>query len=220
MRLVHTTILAALLFLLGASGSADGGEAVAVPPPGRYEYAVVRDGRQIGVQTLEFAPAGDDEFIVRIHADVAVTFLGIPVYRYEHDAEEHWRGGLLVRLQSRTDSNGKPRRVDLKRVGDRLVGTYNNDPRELPGDLIPASLWHPATIHQTVLLDAVKGVGRQVHIADRGKERIAVNGETVEAHRYSVTGELEREIWYGADGQIVRVQVISDDGSLVAYVPK
>jgi hypothetical protein len=214
------SMIVAMFLFQGAQGGAAAGDLAALPPPERYEYAIVRNGDQIGVQTLEFSRFGDDELIVRIHADVALTFLGIPVYRYAHDAEEHWRAGWLVSFKSRTDSNGKPRRVDLKRVGDILIGTYNNDPRELPGDFIPASLWNPATIHQTVLLDPVKGVGRRVRVVDRGEENVATKNGTVAAHHFSITGELAREVWYGPNGRVVQVQVVPDDGSTLTFLLK
>jgi len=221
MRLAHATL--ALFFLalifLGAQ-QAEAGHLAALPPSERLEYAIVRNRDQIGVQTLEFARVAPDELVVRIHASVALSFLGIPLYRYGHDAEEHWRAGSLVSFTSRTDSNGTPRQVNLQRIGDRLVGTYNSDNRNLPGDFIPASLWNPATIHQTVLLDPVKGVGRRVQIVDRGEERIVTRAGTIAAHHYSITGELAREVWYAANGQIVEVQVVADDGSKLTFVQR
>jgi uncharacterized protein DUF6134 len=184
------------------------------PPVGQLDYEVTREGDDIGTQTVEFVRAGD-QLTVRTHVDITVTTLGITLFHFIHVAEEQWQGGRLMRLTSQTDDDGRPRKVDLRLDGNRLRGTYNGQAVDYAADLIPASLWHPETVHQTVLLDPIKGRDRQVTIADKGEEPLKVRGQTVMAHHYSMTGQINREIWYGPDGQIVQVRFPAKDGSLI-----
>jgi hypothetical protein len=216
MRAIRT-----LALIVGAALSLIAGEARAAditlanfPPVGRLDYKVTRQGDDIGTQSVEFIRNGD-ELTVRTRVNIAVTMLGIPLFRFTHAAEEQWQGGRLVRITSQTNDDGEARRVDLRLDGDRLRGTYNGRAVNYAGDLIPASLWHPETVHRSVLLDPIKGRDRHVAIADKGEEPIKVKGQTVTAHHYSMTGEIMREIWYGPDGQVVQVRFPAKDGSQI-----
>jgi hypothetical protein len=187
------------------------------PPAGRLDYQVIRDGDDIGTQSVEFIRK-DDSLTVRTRVNIVVTMLGIPVYRFTHAAEEQWQNGRLVGFNSKSNDDGEPRDVVLKLDGDRLRGTYNGRTLDLPATIIPASLWHPDTVNQTVLLDPIKGRDRQVAVVDKGQESVKVRGEPVSAHRYAMTGQIIRDIWYGPDGQIVQVRLPGKDGSQIQLV--
>jgi hypothetical protein len=219
MRIMATFFALALAApqVMPATAAADELALASFPPPGRLDYRVIRDGDDVGTQSVEFIRK-DDMLTVRTNANIVVTLLGIPVYRFTHAAEEHWQNGQLVAFASQSNDDGEPRKVALKREGDRLRGTYNRRTVDLPATLIPASLWHPATVHQTVLLDPIKARDRQVAVADKGMETIKVKGQPVQAHHYAMTGQIVRDIWYGPDGQVVQVQLPGKDGSKVQLV--
>lgn len=207
-----------LLFFLTFLTSAAADAAVSVPqdfpPSGRLVYDIWRDGSVIGRNQVDFEKNGD-RLTVHTVIDIEVKVLFVPVYRFEHDAVEQWVDGKLVRFRAVTDDNGKDRDVLLERVGDELRGHYNNDQRALPGDLLPGSLWHPATVDQTQLIEPTKGRARQVTVIDRGLEMVDLGGRKVEAHHYSITGEFRREVWYAADGTVVQAAFPARDESLV-----
>jgi Domain of unknown function (DUF6134) len=219
MRIMAALIALTLTAPISMPAPADAEEVAlaSFPPPGRLDYRVIRDGDDIGTQSVEFIRK-DDTLTVRTNVNIVVTMLGIPVYRFTHAAEEQWQNGQLVAFASQSNDDGEPRKVALKREGDRLRGTYNRRTVDLPATLIPASLWHPGTVHQTVLLDPIKGRDRQVAIADKGLETIKVKGQPLQAHHYMMTGQIDRDIWYGPDGQIVQVQLPGKDGSQIELV--
>jgi hypothetical protein len=187
------------------------------PPAGRLDYKVVRAGDDIGTQSVEFIRSGD-RLTVRTHVNILVTVLGIPVFRFTHEAEEQWQNGQLTAFKSKSNDDGEPRDVALTLAGDRLRGTYNGRTLDLPSSLIPASLWRPDTVQKTVLLDPIKGRDRQVTVTDKGVEQIRIRGETLAAHHYAMTGQIVRDIWYGPDGQIVQVYFPAKDGSEIQVV--
>ena len=219
MRIMATLIALVLAapLALPAAAEADELALASFPPPGRLDYRVIRDGDDIGTQSVEFIRK-DDTLTVRTNVNIVVTLLGIPVYRFTHAAEERWQNGELVAFASQSNDDGEPRKVALAREGDRLRGTYNRRTVDLPATLIPASLWHPDTVNQTVLLDPIKGRDRQVAVADKGMETIKVKGQPIQAHHYVMTGQIDRDIWYGPDGQIVQVQLPGKDGSRIQLV--
>lgn len=184
------------------------------PPSGTLVYDVIRDNAVVGSNEVVFEHAGD-RLVVRTSMDIVVSILFIPIYRFTHRAEEVWLKGELQSFHATTDDDGKPRDVVLARDGDKLSGFYNGGPIEFPGDLMPGSLWHPATIEQTALLETTKGRMRAVSVIDRGTEPVKLLSGTESAHHFSISGELQREVWYGADGQVVQASFPAKDGSII-----
>src|SRR5262245_1434552 len=187
--------LLAATFALPAAAANSNLALAAFPPPGRLDYKVVREGDDIGTQTVEFIRNGD-RLTVRTHVNILVTILGVPIFRFTHEAEEQWQNGQLTAFRSKSDDDGEPRNVALKLQGDRLRGTYNGRTVDLPASLIPASLWRPDTVEQTVLLDPIRGRDRQVTVVDKGIEKVNVRGQMVDAHHYAMSGQITRDIWY------------------------
>lgn len=192
-------------------------ELAAFPQPGKLTYAIMRDGDQIGTQVTTFQRNGDS-LTVHNAVQIEVSLLGITIYRFVHSADEEWKSGALARLTSKTDDDGDKRVVDLKLVDGKLMGTYNGQTKEFPTGVIPASLWHPDTVKQTQLLDQVKARYRQVKIKDVGLETITIRGEKIQAHHYSMTGQIKRELWYGLDGRLEKMEFPGKDGSEILVV--
>jgi hypothetical protein len=219
MRFVGTLVglIFAALAAWPATGASNDVALASFPPAGRLDYKVVREGDDIGTQSVEFIRNGD-RLTVRTHVNIVVTILGIPVFRFVHEAEEQWQNGRLIAFKSKSNDDGEPRAVALRLEGDRLRGTYNGRTLDLPATVIPASLWRPDTVRQTVLMDPIKGRDRQVTVLDKGIEKIKVRGKMLEAHHYAMTGQITRDIWYGPDGQIVQVRFPARDGSQIQVV--
>jgi Domain of unknown function (DUF6134) len=207
-------LIGSALLALPAAGASNDLALASFPPPGRLDYKVVREGDDIGTQSVEFIRNGD-RLTVRTHVNIVVTVLGIPVFRFTHEAEEQWQNGQLTAFKSKSNDDGEPRAVALKLEGDRLRGSYNGRTLDLPATLIPASLWRPDTVQQRVLLDPIKGRDRQVTVVDKGIEQVKVRGRVLDAHHYAMTGQITRDIWYGPDGQIVQVRFPAKDGSQI-----
>jgi hypothetical protein len=211
---------ASCLLVLGLLLSAGAHAAVPVPagfpPTGTITYDVWRDGSQIGTHTVEFTRDGD-ELKVHTRIRIAVKLLLVTIYRFEHDADEDWVDGKLMRFAAKTDDNGTDRDVLLVRQGDELRGHYNDQQTQIPGNLIPASLWNPATVDQTMMIEPTKGRAKAVTVIDRGVEQVKLPWGTVPAHHYSVTGDIRREVWYGEDGQVVQAAYRAKDGSLLTF---
>jgi hypothetical protein len=217
---IGTPIVALLIaLLLGSEAVAASNDLTlsSFPPAGHLDYKITRDGDEVGFQSVEFIRNGE-QLTVRTHARIVVTFLGIPLYRFIHEAEEQWMNGRLVSLTSRTDDDGEPRQVAFRVDGDRLHGTYNGRVRDFPATLIPASLWEPETVHQTALFDPIRGRVRQVTVVDKGEEALTINGRAVTAHHYAISEKTTRDIWYNSNGQLVQVRFFAKDGSEIKIV--
>lgn len=219
MRTVTSIVALLIALLLGsvAAASSDDLALASFPPTGRLDYKIVREGDEIGFLSFEFIRNGD-QLTVRTHAKIVVTFIGIPLYRFIHEAEEQWVRGKLRSLTSRSNDNGEPRQVAFRVDGDRLRGTYNGRVRDYPATLIPASLWNRETLRQTVLLDPIRGRDRPVTVVKKGEEAINIRGKAVTAYHYTITDKVPRDLWYDSDGELVQVQFLAKDGSVIRIV--
>jgi hypothetical protein len=219
---IATPIVALLIVLLLGSVAVASSNDLALArfhPAGRLDYKIVRHGDEIGFLSIEFI-RNRNQLTVRTHAKIVVTFIGIPLYRFVHEAEEQWVNGKLLSLTSRSNDNGEPRQVAFRVDGDRLRGTYNGRVRDYPATLIPASLWNPETLHQTVLLDPIRGRDRQVTVIEKGEEAIKIKGQVVTADHYAITDKITRDIWYDSNGRLVQVRFSAKDGSEIEIVPR
>ena len=187
-----------------ALGLATAGFAAAPPPAGRLAFDVTRKGADIGDHVFSFAGQGAD-FDVNVATDIAVRvpLIRTKVYSYQQQSSERWRHGQLVHLVSKTDNDGKAEAVDAA-----------------VDHLLPGSLWSADTVQATRLVNTIDGKTMRVRVADVGAEKVEAGGRAIEARHYRIAGDLDRDVWYDAQGYLARLTLVADDGSTVTYVRK
>jgi hypothetical protein len=191
----------AAAFALAITGAA---LAAGAPPSGHLDFDVVRNGEDIGDHGYTFS-GGPDDLEIRVHTEVNVRapIIKVSLYSFTHDSTEAWRNGELAMLTAETDDDGEPHRVTLG-----------------PSTIPPASLWSADRLTATRLINTIDGRTMTVAVADRGAETVKVDGGSVEAHHYRISGDLQRDVWYDDDGLLARLELTAEDGSLVTYVRK
>lgn len=209
----------------GAAGAGLAGLAGVIPPdPARacelfpkapgWRFLVLRHGNVIGRHAFGFSRR-DGDFLVDVVIDIAVDLLGVTLFRFTHRAEEVWRDGWLHALNSVTDDDGTLWQVESERHDGALRGRVNGVGFDVSGYVIPASLWHRDTPRSQVLFGTIDARTKVVRSDDLGPEPVTAAGRRLEARHYRLTGELERDVWYGPDCDIVRVTFPARDGSLI-----
>ena len=145
-----------------------------------WNFRVLLDGREIGRHTFSREEAGDAARVV-VEARFDVRFLFVTAYRYEHRAEERWRGGCLVSLEARTDDNGVRKDVRVQ-------------PRDCTWSF---AYWDPAILRADRLLNAQTGEVLPVRATALGVETIPVRGRETAATRHRLTAPgLSIDLWY------------------------
>ena len=206
-------VFAALAFLfLMLAPSASASSAI----PENIDFAVFRDGDQIGHHRVTFARNGED-IIASVDIELAVSFAGVRLFYYKHDAKEVWRSGSLMGLQSVTYNDGDDERLNLRRDGERLAIEGTEYQGVAPVDLVPSSYWFMDTVQQSQIIDSQNGRIFPVEIRKIGREAIEAGGRTVEATRYTLSEQLVMNLWYDDAGNWVKTSFESD-GSLIDYV--
>lgn len=199
---MRLTLIPAGLALGLAFGLAPAVDAAAPPAAGTLAFDVTRKGTDIGDHVFTFS-GGAADFDVKVATDIAVRvpLIRTKVYSYEQQSSERWRGGHLVHLVSTTDNDGKAEAVDAN-----------------VNQLLPGSLWSADTVRASKLFNTIDGTTMRVQVADLGMDRIEAGGDSIDAHHFRIAGDLERDVWYDANGYLARLTLIADDGSTVTYV--
>lgn len=218
----HTIqLVSGVLFLLGA-GLND--VRAAVPAGGMLDFAIVRNGKEIGTHVYRFREARDG---LQVDVQTRIQFkLGfVTVHRFSHDSRETWKDDRLVAFSSATNEKNivKGRatfQVAVLKDGGELDVRAAKQEWRAPGDAIPASLWNREFGDSNTLIDTVDGAKLAVKVETLGREMISVNGQQVATVRYRLSGDLRRDLWYDQDDVLVQVRFTAEDGSEVRYVPR
>ena len=210
-------LLVALSIVLGSGAYAT---TRGVPTDGRLQFTVARDGEPIGTHNYRFAKNAE-RTTVHIRTEIDYRFLFLPLYRFRHTSKEVWSGGKLTELFSRTDDNGESIRIEAHANGKGLVvNGLDGEYRAGPG-VVPSSLWNVDVVRANELLSTIRGELLKTDSEFLGEEVLTLNGRQVPTRRYRLTGQLERNVWYDRDSQVlVRVKFKASDGSWVEYVRK
>ena len=172
---------------------------------GAYSFKVIREGDQIGTHSITARHEGGD-LVLDIAVDIKVKVAFITAYRYEQTRREVWRDGRLVAFESDTNDDGKKAKTSGKLEGDMLVVTGPDGTQKVRPDIIPNSWWNPDLAKQSELLSTFDSKVLKVKVEDAGEETVETAAGPVKAHRYVLSGDAEREVWYDAEGRFVHMR--------------
>lgn len=189
-----------------------------VPPEGRLEYAIVRNGDEIGTHRLLFRREGD-LVTVDVSVQVQVRMLGMTVYRFTQTATETWRDGRLLALESTGNNDGTAFALRVREADGGLVAESRGRSVRFPADAIPTNVWHPAQLQRSVLLNSLEGTALRASVRDLGERTFTVRGTPVTARGayLDATAAYQRSLWFDAAGRLLHLEMHGRDGSLVEY---
>lgn len=193
------------------------GSALAAPKPGdSLVYGIHHETHgDVGEHKVAFAQDGAD-LVVTVDNWITVKILFITGYRFTAQREERWRDGRLVAYRSDTDDDGEAVVVSAITEGDKLVIQNGGARSEAPAGTFPTNPWRRAIVEQSLLMETKTGELLNVSIAEAGRETIQNGGKAVEATKYVVTGDQEREIWFDDADNWVQMRFVKD-GSTVTF---
>ena len=197
--------------LLGAAS----GIAWADPQPGTTMVYTIHheDYGDIGEHKVTFTKEGE-RLIVDVENKVEVKFLAITAFRFEAKRQELWQGDRMVSYRSFTHDDGRDIAVSGEVVGDRLVIDAPSGRIETEAGIFPTHPWNKAIAAESVLMDTKTGELLNVNIANVGEEIIEAGGEQIEATKYEVTGDAEREVWFDGEDNWVRLRFVRDGAAI------
>jgi len=184
---------------------------------GDRRFSVLYKGDRIGAHTVLYSSAtGETRIDTEIHLLVKVAFL--TMFTFSHRSQETWRARRLVSLTSETVEHGETLHVEGAATpqGFRVVskgGPFIASAATLTSN----SLWTPAVLEQTTLVDAQHGGIIGVSARKFSDEQIMIAGRQVPATRYTfITPYLAGSIWYDKENLWVHGE-FERDGSKIQY---
>jgi hypothetical protein len=208
----------ALILTAGFQGGKPGW-AAGVPEGRVLAFDIMRNGEAIGTHTYHFKKSTDrTEVWIKTYIDFRLLF--IPIYKFEHESREVWRDGRLTSLESNTNENGTPVKLEIHRDKNSLLVVAKDGNLYVDREIIPASLWNHLLLNRNKTLTTVSGNLKTFQVEYVGEENIDLRGQQTTTQHFRLIGEFERDLWYDNTDVLVGVRFEADDGSTVAYVLK
>jgi hypothetical protein len=186
-------------------------------PAANRRFSVRYKGIRIGTHTISYSSAtGETHVKTEINLEVKLAF--ISAYAFSHRSEETWRAGRLMSLSGDTVEHAEPLHVEGAATpqGFRIVskaGPFIASAATLTSN----SLWTPAMLEQTTVVDAQRGGVIGVSARKLAEEPIEVSGAQVQATRYTfITPYYAGSVWYDKANMWVHAE-FERDGSKVQY---
>lgn len=165
--------------------------------PSDLRFAIRRKGSVIGSHQVAFRST-DAGMIAETAVRMKVKIAFITAFRYNHNAEEHWRDGQLQTLNSSTDDDGEKFRVDGRATAQGIRVSGAEGTAMAPADACTTdSLWNRAIMERQTVIDAQDGtvVGLVVKKSARGQ--FEVGGKQLDATFFDIaTPNTTGRVWY------------------------
>lgn len=166
------------------------------------DYDIRKDGEPIGREQVRISRQDGGAVVeVETHTRAKVLFLE---FHYDHRRREEWQGAKLLRMVANTDDDGAKSHLDAVQADGGWRLTVNGQASQRPGDLLPLTLWGRAVVGKNDLFSIIDAKPYRVNVASVGVEQVNVGGKTVPAEHVRMTGDVERDLWYGDDGYLLR----------------
>lgn len=187
------------LIAIGA-GSAGRAWACEEPEPFTLRIEHAQFGN-IGWHTVDFSCEDDGALVVDTTAEIEVKILFATAYHREARWREVWRDDQLLEFEGTTVDDGEPYRVTARLEDDRMIIEGGSGRIDAPPEIVPDHPWNEALIDRPLLFDVRDGALLEVKADATGKEPIVAGDREVEAQKFVVSGDVERDLWYAKDGR-------------------
>jgi hypothetical protein len=168
-------------------------------------YSILKEGDPIGKEVYDIAKEGERTIVkLAVQSDVHILFLD---FRYRHNRTEVWDGDHLVKLSADTDDDGSKHHVEAVADGQGgLTVTSDNKPILVAADSYPLSMWQKSIVgHANLFAVESNDAPYRVTFRDVGAETLTIGDRKLECEHYAMTGDVDRDLWYDADGMLAKV---------------
>ena len=212
---MHCSCAPTCYLLLAAALLLPGSAALACPdPPERAEYAIHHETYgEVGQHVITFSCDGND-LVVETTIEGEVKVLMVPLFTRDGWYREVWRGDRLIAFDSHIVDNGEVYDVRARANGDRTVINGRRGRIEAPPTIVSNHPWNHEVIERTLLFDTQRGRLQEVEVTLAGRETVTIAGRKVEAQKYRITGDLERELWYDDTGNWLQSRLEHDGAQI------
>lgn len=205
---------------MGSAAAQDASPAWAMPPDATLVsslfFEILRNDQHIGTAHVEVFEA-DGALEVRSRTEVFIKFGGATLYDFFQRARETWRDERLISYYVNTDDNGVVKRLEVRAGAQGSLLISDGTPVAVSSEIAPTSLWHVSTLKKGQFLDPMLGLLQDIRISDPSEATIKVRGKSTKTRYFTITGDIDRRLWYLPNGTLVQLSLVAPDGSVVLY---
>jgi Family of unknown function (DUF6134) len=133
---------------------------------------------------------------VRSELHLAVTLLGIVVWRQEAFRTEEWRQNRLVSFDGVTVTNGKRLPLHGEAQGDRFVISAPRGTIEAPASVHPSNPWSEMMLAPGAMMSTSTGELSTVGIIGGDVQAVELDGKTRQLRQFDIIGDKHRVVWF------------------------
>ncbi|MCW8935466.1 MAG: DUF6134 family protein [Gammaproteobacteria bacterium] len=187
-----------------------------------WQFIAYLDNSKIGYHNFE-VNISDSKITVKTQAVFDVTFMFIPVFKYEHSNFEVWNNGCLVKLNSTTNNDGEDLFVNLLNSDGFTYIQTPGKKLSKPDCVRSFAYWDEELIKSKVLMNTQSGELLDVTHTLVGTEKILINDNLIDTKRYQLQGKDEKGIdidislWYNKNNHWVALESRLENGRILRY---
>ena len=176
------------------------------------EYDVLVKQKPSGKVAIRIARTADDTTVVTTDTTVEAHVL-LMKYRYEYHGREAWRADRLLRLESRTNDDGKSLAVNAAAEGNgSRIEVKGKAAATGPALVMTSNYWRlpDARVlgNKFSIIDSDTGRLFGVKLQYVGPETISVEGRPIACEHFRVSGDTAAELWFDGERRLVRQQTV------------
>lgn len=197
MRATRPALLSLALVLLLITAAPAG---ACQPPESPAAYVINHETHgDIGTHVLNFSCDGEN-LVVETDVDVKVKILFVTVYKRKARLREVWRGDRLIAYDARTDDGGDLYETSARIEGDKMIVDGVEKGVAVPLNTISTHPWNVEAVDRSTIFGQRDGKVRKVQVEEAGWESLKIGNRPIDARKFVVRGDLERELFYDAAG--------------------
>ena len=170
----------------------------------RIEFDIFRNNKHIGKHIFSFR-ISDEKLLVDSEINFEIKKFGITLYKYHVKGTEVYKGGKLIKFNSKTNQNGKHKYVNLKLENGEYIIDGSSYKGNVPEDYILGTWWNHSIIKAEAQISAVSGRIIKQKVSFLGKETIKFGDKIYNTLHYNFSStdkklgkgkKLNTDVWY------------------------
>ena len=154
---------------------------------------------------------------VTTEGHIAVSVLGVVLYRQDIARQERWNADRLVAFHGVTTVNGKSIELTGSADGDRFVLMSPDGSIVAPASVRIANPWSADVLRGDTLLTPDRGRIENVQVKTTEETSLAINGRATRAKHYEINrldGTKRYEVWLDDRGTPVQFITYNQNGMI------
>lgn len=151
---------------------------------------------------------------ITTNAKLAVSVLGVNLYRQDISRREIWRGNRIVHFHGVTTENGKTVELIGKAEGDHFALTTPSGTTTAPADVRLANPWSRQAVDGDMIITPDKGQLEMVMLSSKQHETLNIGQRQVLTEHTQVLrggGPGRYDVWLDDKGTPIQFRVVGDD---------